>query len=216
MIMQHRMNFTFTLRRPEDNKWGGKEEGRKYGWNGMVGDVAEGIADFGIGPFTSTPQRNEVVRFSVGNLDIVKTFFIMRSKSNALNLTLFIAPFTSTTWLAVLFLILVIGFILFVIVHMVKDKQTIHFNLRRSLTFSFSGVTFIRRWSVTPVSVSARIVFILVLYVGIIVQGMWKASFTSVLAVEKEVVLYEDLEDLLNAGMTIAVERSSAQEGNFR
>ena len=99
---------------------------------------------------------------------------------------------------------------------MVKDKQTIHFNLRRSLTFSFSGVTFIRRWSVTPVSVSARIVFILVLYVGIIVQGMWKASFTSVLAVEKEVVLYEDLEDLLQAGMTIAVEKSSAQEGNFR
>ena len=41
-------------------------------------------------------------------------------------------------------------------------------------------------------------------------------SFTSVLAVEKDVVLYEDLEDLLKAGMTIAVEKSSAQEGNFR
>ena len=45
---------------------------------------------------------------------------------------------------------------------------------------------------------------------------MWKASFTSVLAVEKEVVLYKDLEDLLEAGITIAVEESSAQEGNFR
>ena len=216
MILQERMNFTFNLYMPKDNKWGGKEKGRKFGWNGMIGDIVEGVSDFGIGPFTSTPQRNEVVRFSIGNLDIVKTFFIKRSKADALNLTLFIAPFTIMTWLAVLFLILCVGLILFIIIHSVNDKQTIHFNLRRSLTFSFSGVTFIRRWSVTPTSVSARIVFILVLYVGIIVQGMWKASFTSVLAVEKEVVLYEDLEDLLKAGMTIAVEESSAQEGNFR
>ena len=99
---------------------------------------------------------------------------------------------------------------------MVKDKESAYFNLIRSLAFSFSGVTFVRRWSVTPESVSARIVFIIVLYVGIIIQGMWKAAFTSVLAVEKEIVLYEDLEDLIKAEMTIAVEKSSAQEGNFR
>ena len=169
MIMRDKMNFTFILQRPEDNKLGGKEEGRKHGWNGMIGDIAEGLADFGIGPFTSTPQRNDVVRFSIGNFDIVKTFFIKRSKSNALNLTLFIAPFTSRTWLAVICLILFVGFILFIIIQMVKDKQTVHFNLRRILTFSFSGITFIRRWSVTPVALSARIVFIMVLYLGIIV-----------------------------------------------
>ena len=133
-----------------------------------------------------------------------------------LNLTLFIAPFTFTTWLAVFTLIISVGIFLFVTMRMVRDKQIVQFTLRRSLTFSFSGVTFIRRWSVTPSSVSARIVFILVLYVGIIVQGMWKASFTSVLAIEKEVERFEDLEDLLEAGMTIAVESSSAQEGNFR
>ena len=216
MIMKSRLNFTFTLQQPKDKKYGGKEEGRKFGRNGMIGDIAEGLADFGIGPFTSTPQRNKVVRFSIGNLDIVKTFFLKRDKQNYLNLTLFIKPFTPRTWLAVIGLIIVVGSILFIIVHIIKDKQTIHFKLRRSLTFAFSGITFIRRWSVTPVSLSARIVFISVLYIGIIVQGMWKASFTSVLAVEKEVVLYNDLEDLLEAGITITVESSSAQEGNFR
>ena len=79
MIMKSRLNFTFTLHKPKDNKWGGKEAGRKLGWNGMIGDIAEGIVDFGIGPFTSTPQRNEVVTFSIGNLDVVKTFFIKRA-----------------------------------------------------------------------------------------------------------------------------------------
>ena len=58
--------------------------------------------------------------------------------------------------------------------------------------------------------------FISVLYIGIIVQGMWKASFTPVLAVEKEEVLYNNLEDLLNIKFVISVEESTAQEGNFR
>ena len=129
---------------------------------------------------------------------------------------LFIKPFKTDTWVAVIFLVVFVGLVLFFIVHSVKDKQVLEFNIRKSLTFSFSGITFVRRWSVTPISFSARIVFISVLYVGIIVQGMWKALFTSVLAVEKEVVLYNNLEDLLNAGITISVQESSSQEGNFR
>ena len=216
MIMKNRLNFTFTLHKPKDNKWGGKEDGRKLGWNGMIGDIAEGIADFGIGPFTSTPQRNEVVKFSVGNLDVGKTFFVKRTSKNVINLMIFIKPFKTSTWAAVISLILVVGLVLFFIVHFVKDKQVLEFNIRKSLTFSFSGITFVRRWSVTPISVSARIVFRSVLYIGIIVQGMWKASFTSVLAVQKELVLYNNLEDLLKTGFTISVEGSSAQEGNFR
>ena len=62
MILKQRLIFTFTLHKPKDNKWGGKEPSRKLGWNEMIGDIAEGIADFGIGPFTSTPQQNEVVK----------------------------------------------------------------------------------------------------------------------------------------------------------
>ena len=108
MILRSRMNFTFSLQKPKDNKWGGKEEGRKLGWNGMIGDVAEGLADFAIGPFTSTPQRNEVVRFSIGNGDISKTFFLKRVKQNAFNVTLYIKPFTNSAWFAVIGLIIVV------------------------------------------------------------------------------------------------------------
>ena len=92
MILKQRLNFTFTLHKPKDNKWGGKESGRKLGWNGMIGDIAEGIADFGIGAFTSTPQRNEVVKFSIGNLDVGKTFFIKEASKNSINLMIFLKP----------------------------------------------------------------------------------------------------------------------------
>ena len=216
MTLRQRLNFTFTLHKPKDNKWGGKESGRKLGWNGMIGDIAEGIADFGIGAFTSTPQRNEVVKFSVGNLNVGKTFFIKRASKNDINLMLFLKPFKTSTWAAVVILIVIVGLVLFIIVNIIKDNQVLHFSIRRSLTFSFSGITFVRRWSVTPASFSARIVFISVLYIGIIVQGMWKASFTAVLSLEKEEVIYNNLEDLVNDKFVISVEESTAQEGNFR
>ena len=99
MALKQKLNFTFTLHKPKDNKWGGKESGRKLGWNGMIGDIAEGIADFGIGPFTSTPHRNEIVKFSVGNLDVGKTFFIKQASKNGINLMIFLKPFKPSTLL---------------------------------------------------------------------------------------------------------------------
>ena len=49
---------------------------------------------------------------------------------------------------------------------------------------------------------------------------MWKASFTSVLAIKKKPPLREfditKLEGLLEAGVTIGVAASSSYEGNFR
>ena len=45
---------------------------------------------------------------------------------------------------------------------------------------------------------------------------MWRAAFTSALTVKKNTVLYEGLEDLLEANILPIVQQSSAQEGSFR
>ena len=51
-------------------------------------------------------------------------------------------------------------------------------------------------------------------------QAIWKASFTSVLAIKKKPPLrpfpMSRLEDLLEAGVTLGVQASSSLEGNFR
>ena len=128
----------------------------------------------------------------------------------------FLGPFSRRTWMAVFCLIFIVALLLFFTVHIEQDKKAEYFSFMQSLTYSFSGITFVRRWSVTPLTLSARIVFISVLYTGIIVQGMWRASLTSALAIDKEVVLYKTLEDLLDAEFVISVQRSSAEEGSFR
>ena len=55
-VMRERLNFTFSLKKPDDNKWGGHDLSRPSGWNGMTGLIAEGGADFGIGDWTP-PHR---------------------------------------------------------------------------------------------------------------------------------------------------------------
>ena len=216
MVLKNSLNFTFTLRKPIDDKYGGRDSSRKFGWNGMIGDIAEGHADFGIGPFSSTLERNAIVNFSVGNFDNEFTLFIKRTPERSISFLTFLGPFSRRTWMAVFCLIFIVALLLFITVHIGRDKKAEYFSCIESLTYSFSGITFVRRWSVTPLTLSARIVFISVLYTGIIVQGMWRASLTSALAIDKEVVLYKTLEDLLDAEFVISVQRSSAEEGYFR
>ena len=216
MVLKDSLNFTFTLHKPFDDKYGGKDSSRKFGWNGMIGDVAEGLADFGIGPFVPTLERNKVLNFSVGIFDNEFAFFIKRKPEMRINILSFLRPFSRRTWIAVMCLIFFVALILFLTVRIRQDKKAKYFSFMQSLTYSFSGITFVRRWSVTPLTLSARIVFISVLYTGIIVQGMWKASLTSALAIDGNVDPYKTLEDLLDAGFVISVQRSSAEEGSFR
>ena len=215
-----RMNFTFSLHKPGDGKWGGRSTGRKTGWNGMVGDIAEGLVDFGIGPFTISAARSEVIQFSIGNIGYVKTFFLSTNPKKSFNFSLFTKPLSFGFWIAVVLIMFISALVMFIIIKSVNDEQSMEFDLRKSFTFSITGISFIRRWTVTPSSISGRIVFITILLTGVVTQGIWKASFTSGLAIRKNPPLRPfpttSLEDLLEAGVTLGVAASSSGEGNFR
>ena len=53
-----------------DIKWVGRSEGRKFGGNGMVDDIAEGLLDFGTGPFTISAARSEAIKLSIVNVSM--------------------------------------------------------------------------------------------------------------------------------------------------
>ena len=124
----------------------------------------------------------------------------------SLHFSSFLEPFSLDVWLAVFASIIITGFILFLVTWQASDISKESFDLWQNLTFSFSGITFVRRWTVTPVSLSGRIVFITILATGIFIQGIWKASLTSVMAAQKSKVLYNSVDELLDAGVLPIVE----------
>ena len=170
MVLSKTLNFKFSLHKPADGKWGGREKSRKLGWNGMIGDIGEGLAEFGIGSFTISAARSEVVQFSIGNIEYVKTFFLSTNTAKTFNYFLFVNPLSIDSYIAVILIMIISALSLFFIIFMVDDERSAEFTLRKCFTFTISGVSFIRRWTVTPSSISGRVVFITVLMTGLLCQ----------------------------------------------
>ena len=113
--------------------------------------------------------------------------------------------------------ILLTGTSLYVVARQLQDPHArAEFSLPQCLTFATSGITFVRRWSVTPSVLSGRIVFITILATGLLTQAMWKAGLTSALAITKTATPYSGLEALLAAGILPCVEKATAEMANFR
>ena len=170
LVLSSKLNFTFSLHKPADKKWGGRSKGRRLGWNGMVGDIAEGLVDFGIGPFTISAARSEAIRFSIGNIGYVKTFFLSTNVKKSFNFSLFLEPLAFYSWITIILVIILTALVLYFIIKLANDKHSKEFNLRKCFTFTISGISFVRRWTVTPVSIPGRIVFITVLLTGVLTQ----------------------------------------------
>ena len=56
------MNFTYTLVRPPDGKWGVSDDSGN--WNGMLGMVKRNEVDFALGPFGVISEREEACDFT--------------------------------------------------------------------------------------------------------------------------------------------------------
>ena len=172
MVLSRTLNFTFSLHKPADGKWGGRSKERKFGFNGLIGEIAEGLADMGLGPCTMSAARSEAVTFSLGNWGYVKTFFFSTNQKKSANFSLFYDPLASESWIAVVLVIIITSIILFIVTWNINEKKSMEFNLRKSFTFCISGISFVRRWTVTPSSLPGRIVFITVLFTGVLTQVM--------------------------------------------
>ena len=180
--------------------------------------VASGVADVAVGPLTITFDREQVVDFTHGIIQKhIKFYISRRGVTSGINLQMFLEPFTLESWAAFAAVILLAALTLFITTKKLNDPEANHqFTLWQSVTFACSGMTFCRRWSVSPHFLSGRIVFITILVSGLLCQGMWKAGLTSTLAVSNNQVPYSGTSELLDAGILPTVQADTAQEDNFR
>ena len=100
----------------------------------MVGDIAEGKVDMGIGPITVTADRSEVVLFSIGNIEYQKTFFLSTNGAKSINFGLYIEPFASETWYVVLAVMVLTSVTLHITIEAAKDPQHVEFSFRKCFT----------------------------------------------------------------------------------
>ncbi|KAK8407843.1 hypothetical protein O3P69_002402 [Scylla paramamosain] len=94
-ILATSMNFTYQVTPPSDGFFGSR---RKNGsWNGMVGLVSTGKADFGLGPLAVTEPRWRVVSYAQPVLH--DNLVILTSKGSLeIDPWAFLLPLTPTLW----------------------------------------------------------------------------------------------------------------------
>merc|ERR1711970_89247 len=120
-------------------------------------------------------------------------FFI--STESSYSWTTYFEPFLYESWIVLSGLLIVIALSLALVAKVGNDKCINEFTLEKCFVFVFGafGSFSIRRWSVTPVNISTRTIFITVLTCGSLVHWHWKASIISYLSVVDHSIPFNSL-----------------------
>ncbi|XP_014675129.1 PREDICTED: glutamate receptor ionotropic, NMDA 2C-like [Priapulus caudatus] len=96
--VRKKMDFTYTLYRVKDQKWGTVEKGR---WVGVMGDVVYGYADMAFTSLKITKSRSKIVDFSMPVLETGISVLVPR-KPGRISPSAFLEPYDLAAWIIVL------------------------------------------------------------------------------------------------------------------
>ena len=151
--MAEEIGFDFKLYQVQDEKWGSKNEHGE--WNGLIKDMMDGEADVGA-YLLITQGRSEVIDFMLPFYADKYGFFI--STKASYTWSTYFQPFLYESWIVLLFMLFLISITFAMVARVGKDKNIKEFTLEKCMIYVFGAYAglAIRRWSVTPVNISAR------------------------------------------------------------
>ena len=130
--------------------------------SGMTGEVWKGDSVLALAGFFRTFDRSDFVDFSTPFLND-QVFMLIKNPDNTnVNWYPYLDPFHYKVWICILATIILTASLLHFVfaIGLKNSPEQNEFLFIRSFIFTFGSFTFIRRWSVTPKKVSARIIFI--------------------------------------------------------
>ncbi|XP_063592145.1 probable glutamate receptor [Penaeus indicus] len=105
-LLSHSLNFTYTITKPPDGRWGGKFPNGT--WNGLIGATIRNETDLVLGPMSMSKERKNVVDFCY-QLDISGLSLIARKGSLEVDPWAFLSALSLSTWLLLLLALLASG-----------------------------------------------------------------------------------------------------------
>ena len=149
------LNCTYSLALSRDGYWGTFDLLTEQ-WNGLIRDILDDIADLAVAPILRSECRSRVVDCLLPVDYHEDRFFVSRKAANSW--TTFLQPFLYESWAVLMLMLVVMSLIFTFVVRMGKDKSLNEFTLGKCAIYVFGayGGIVARRWSITPVNISAR------------------------------------------------------------
>merc|ERR1719347_2227917 len=197
------LGFNFTIKLVDDGKYG--SETSPGNWNGMLGEVHDGKADFVIADISITASRASAFSFTIPWLNLGISILYVRPRPAAPSLLAFLDPFTTDVYVYTLGVFFFTSISMYVLGRFSpnqweegadpEDEYTNCFTMPGCFWFTFGH--FLGQGSdLTCISINIRFVASLWFFFALIMIASYTANLAAFLTVETLVRPIESVEDL--------------------
>uniref|UniRef100_A0A0N5C9D9 PBPe domain-containing protein n=1 Tax=Strongyloides papillosus TaxID=174720 RepID=A0A0N5C9D9_STREA len=226
--IQSDLNFNYTLYLVEDNLFGSPDENGI--WNGVVGDIVSGNADFSIAALAVMAEREVEIDYTIPYYDLVGTTILMKKTVVDNSLFKFLQVLEIPVWGAILgayFLTSILMWIFdklspFSYTNLSKKEQNSElenkrkFTIKESLWFCLTSLT-PQGGGETPLNISGRFLSATWWVFGFIIIATYTANLAAFLTVSRLEQPISSLDDLAGQyKIEYAPIKGSASETYFK
>ncbi|KAL8573212.1 hypothetical protein ACOMHN_036197 [Nucella lapillus] len=223
------LKFKYEFVEPSDGEWGAPKKDNSGNWTGIVQLVRAQEVDFGIGPFTITSIREEVIDFTKPFMEDGVGILTKRPDSDAQNMFKMFTPLTPLVWGAVAGAVVVVSVSLYMIERLSPFSAR---NLEGDRTLGFLGSVWLIYGSYMeqggdphPRSVSARFLVGFWWLFTILMTSTYTANLAAFLTVTieetpinslSELAASADLKPLVKTGSNVMTLFQEAEGGIYQ
>jgi len=230
------LGFNFTFKLVDDGKYGG--ETSPGNWNGMLGEVMDGTADFCIADISITSSRAQAFSFTMPWLNLGISILYVKPRAAAPSLLAFLDPFTTDVYICTLLMFILVTLIIYVLARFspnqweepdncIKDPEeyTNQYNFLNSFWFVL-GALMQQGSDVEPLSLCVRFAGGVWFFFALIMIASYTANLAAFLTVETLETPISSVEDLaqqsdiwygaMDGGSTAGFFENSKNNGDYQ
>ncbi|KAF5287636.1 hypothetical protein FQA39_LY15839 [Lamprigera yunnana] len=205
-LIARELNFTYVFTITESN---GNYDESSGMWNGVVGDVINGVAQLGICDLTITHQRRQVVDFSNPFMTLGISILYKKPSAGETNMFAFIDPLAEDVWMYTATAYLGVSIVLYLIARMAPgDWENPHpcdenpeqleniWNLGNALWLTMGSIM-TQGCDILPKGISTRMAVSMWWFFSLLMTSSYTANLAAYLSKERSGVSINSVDDLL-------------------
>ncbi|KAF5306561.1 hypothetical protein FQR65_LT07288 [Abscondita terminalis] len=205
-LVARELNFTYVFTITESN---GNYDPSSGLWNGVVGDVVNGVAQLGICDLTITHQRRQVVDFSNPFMTLGISILYKKPSAGEPNMFAFIDPLSEDVWMYTATAYLGVSIVLYLIARMAPgDWENPHpcdenpeqlenaWNLGNAMWLTMGSIM-TQGCDILPKGISTRMAVSMWWFFSLLMTSSYTANLAAYLAKERSGVSIKSVDDLV-------------------
>eukprot|EP00105_Crassostrea_gigas_P020120 XP_011438820.1 PREDICTED: glutamate receptor 2 [Crassostrea gigas] len=200
-----RLNLKYRFQLVHDNQYG-RQDMKTGKWNGIMGELIDGVADMAVAPLTITLKRENVVDFTKPFMDVGISIMIKKPEIEKPGVFSFMKPFSIQIWMFIVLAYAAVSVGLFFVCRaspyewrkLIQGsilKYENEFSLVNSFWFS-AGALMLQGSDACPRSLSGRVIGTVWWFFVLIIISTYTANLAAFLTIERLVTPIASADDL--------------------